>query len=78
VLLPVAGPIAEADTRLAPRLDRAALERIVARVPDAWLQDEPHPPDPAARRAAYVAHLAGRLAAPRVWVEEAEEARRAA
>jgi hypothetical protein len=78
VLLPVAGPIAEADARLAPRLDRAALERIVARVPDAWLQDEPHPPDPDARRAAYVDHLARRLAGPRAWVEEAEEARRAA
>jgi hypothetical protein len=78
VLLPVAGSIADADARLAPRLDRPALERIVARVPDAWLHDQPDPPDPAARRAAYVGHLARRLEEPRAWVEEAEEARRAA
>jgi hypothetical protein len=78
VLLPVAGSIADADARLAPRLDRARLEEVVARVPDAWLADQPEPPDPPARRAAYVGHLARRLAGPRPWVAEAEEARRAA
>jgi hypothetical protein len=72
-LLPFAGSIAEADARLAPRLDDAALQAAVAAVPDAWLGR-----DPAAERAAYVTHLRERLAAPRAFAAEAEEARRAA
>ena len=40
VLMPFAGPIAEADERLAPRVDREVLERITAAIPDDWLQPE--------------------------------------
>jgi hypothetical protein len=64
VLLPYAGSIAEADARLAPRLDRAVLEAIEALVPPDWRGDAP-----------YAEHLARRLEAPRAWVEEAEDAR---
>src|SRR4051812_46113591 len=67
VLLPQAGSLAEADARLAPLIDAALLERVVATVPVQWL--------PAAGRAPYVEYLAGRLADPRVFVEEAERAR---
>jgi hypothetical protein len=70
-LLPFAGSIADADERLAPRLDVAALEAIVATVPDLWLGR-----DPAAQRAGYVTTLAERLAAPRAFAAEAEEVRR--
>jgi hypothetical protein len=71
-LLPFAGSIAEADARLAPRLDDEALEAAVAGVPDEWLGR-----DPVAERAAYVTHLNERLTAPRAFAAEAEEVRRA-
>jgi heat shock protein HspQ len=70
-LLPFAGSIADADERLAARLEIATLEAVVDTVPDLWLGR-----DPAAERAAYVAMLAERLAAPRAFADEAEEARR--
>jgi hypothetical protein len=71
VLLPFAGSIAEADERLAPLLDRATLERIVAAVPDDWLGG-----DAAVARETYVDYFVKRLAAPRAFAAEAEEARR--
>ena len=69
VLLPHAGPVGEADERLAAR----ALEAVgpaVELVPDDWLAQ-----DPAARRADIAAFLSRRLDAPRTFVEEAEHAR---
>lgn len=69
VLLPLAGPIREADERLAGRA-LAAVGDAVALVPDAWLGA-----DPGARRADLAAFLRARLAAPRSFVEEAERAR---
>ncbi len=78
VLLAVAGSLEAADERLAPQVDRAMLESIVADVPDDWFSPEPGLDDPAAHRAAYVDYLVTRGAAPRTWVEEAEDARRAA
>jgi hypothetical protein len=69
VLLGLAGPIREADERLASRaLD--AVSASVALVPDVWLGA-----DPAARRDDLAAFLTARLAAPRAFVEEAEHAR---
>ncbi len=75
VLLPLAGPIPEADGRLAGRLTEAGLREIVAALPDAWLVDQPPFADPAAHRDAYVAYLTRRLTAPRAFAEEAEHAR---
>jgi hypothetical protein len=69
VLLPLAGPIREADERLASRA-LAAVGSAVALVPDVWLGA-----DPAARRDDLAAFLMSRLAAPRAFVEEAERAR---
>jgi len=68
VLLPLAGSIAEADARLAPRLDEATVAGIVDRVPEPWFA--PLAP------AAYTEYLSRRLAAPRGFAAEAEEARR--
>jgi hypothetical protein len=69
VLLPFAGPIEEADERLAgPAL--AAVGRAVALVPDAWLGASP-----ASRRGDLAAFLTQRLAAPRSFVEEVRRAR---
>jgi hypothetical protein len=67
VLLPVAGSIADADARLAARIDRALLESLVALVPADWFAGE----DPGG----YVEYLARRLRAPREFVQEAEDAR---
>ena len=64
VLLPYAGSIAEADERLAPRVDRALLEDVVRLVPEAWTS-----------ASSPVDYLAQRLEAPRGFVEEAERAR---
>lgn len=77
VLLPFAGPISEADGRLAPRLDRDTLEALAAGIPDSWLLPEPGLPDPAAHRRAYVDYLAARLEARRAFVEAADRARAA-
>jgi hypothetical protein len=67
VLLPCAGSITEADERLAPRLDRATVEGVLAEVPDAWFAPQ--------ERAAYAGYLCRRLEAPRGFAAEAEEAR---
>ena len=67
VLLPFAGSVVEADARLAPRVTEELLEDVAAAVPPEWLDGRD------AR--AYVDYLAGRLAEPRAFVEEAERAR---
>jgi hypothetical protein len=72
VLLPFAGSIAAADERLAPRLDRATLETVLAGVPDDWLGG---PVEAALAREIYVEYLGTRLTAPRAFAAEAEEAR---
>ena len=69
VLLPCAGPIGEADERLAHRIDRPLLEAVAALVPEEWLTAVP--------AETYVDYLERRLEAPRTFVEEAEHARRA-
>ncbi|MFN2629385.1 MAG: HipA family kinase [Gaiellaceae bacterium] len=67
VLLPFAGPIAEADARLAARATPAVLEEVAAAVPVEWLNgDDPQ---------VYVDYLLGRLAEPRWFVQEAERMR---
>ena len=70
VLLPLAGPLADADERLAERA-LELVERAVELVPDRWLG-----PEPGVRRADLSAFLLNRLAAPRAFVEEVERARR--
>ena len=69
VLLPYAGSLADADARLAPQLDAAVLDAILAGIPDAWLSEP---------RDDYRRYLLRRLEAPRPFVEDAERARRAA
>jgi hypothetical protein len=68
VLLPFASSIADADERLAPRIDAETIEAVVAQVPGEWLRDP-------TERGAYAGFLQRRLAARSTWVEEAERAR---
>jgi hypothetical protein len=67
VLLPFAGSIAEADGRLAPRVDGLLIEAILNAVPAAWMEGT--------GRDAYVEYLSRRLAEPRTFPEEADAAR---
>lgn len=67
VLLPYAGPIPEADERLAPAVTRELLEQVAGAIPDAWLDGDD--------RGMYVDYLATRLEPPRAFVAAAEEAR---
>ena len=77
VLLPAAGPLPEADARLAGRLSEETLRAIVGAIPEGWLENQPPCGTPAEHRAAYMAYLGRRLAGPRGFAEEAEDARRA-
>jgi hypothetical protein len=67
VLLPYASSIADADERLVGRVERHAVERIVAEVPAEWLG--------AGGGDVYVDYLSRRLETPRGFVEEAESVR---
>jgi len=69
VLLGLAGSIRDADERLASRA-LAAAGSAVALVPDVWLGA-----NPASRRGDLAAFLSSRLAAPRGFVAEIEQAR---
>ncbi len=76
VLLPIAGDLAAADARLAPRLDEATLRRILGEIPEALLEPETagsaaHFDSADANRQAYLDYLMARLEAPRAFVEEA-------
>ena len=69
VLLAAAGPIEEADERLAGRA-LAAVGEAVARVPAQWLGA-----NPASRRDDFATFLSQRLARPRSFLREIERAR---
>ncbi|HEX7831484.1 MAG TPA: HipA family kinase [Thermoanaerobaculia bacterium] len=74
VLLRWAKEIAEVDEQLAAKLTPDAIADVVARIPAEWL-DEPRFSNADEHRAAYRTYLEQRLAAPRVWMEEAVRAR---
>jgi hypothetical protein len=78
VLLPFAGPLDDADDRLAGRLGSDLFSGLATAIPDAWLPVDPVVGRPNAQRDAYVRYLDRRLAARTRFVEEAERARRAA
>jgi hypothetical protein len=71
VLLALASRIADADARMVQRLPADVLGRIVAQVPDEWLEDTPQFNGPGEQREAYLGYLMARLRAPRRFVEEA-------
>lgn len=65
ILKNLAKNVADVDAEMTSKLTREELERIVALIPDEWL-DEPE-----IQRAAYLEFLAKRLEGPRVFVLEA-------
>jgi hypothetical protein len=81
VLIGAASRVAAIDAALAAAISPELLARVVAEVPDGWLDEAGRPGDEparavriAARRAAYVDHFVRRLAAPRLFVTEAVRA----
>jgi hypothetical protein len=76
VLLPAAGDLRAADAALAPQITPALVEGLVAAIPETWLQAVETPfADMAEQRSAYAGYLLGRIEAPRLFVEEAANAR---
>ncbi len=68
-----AGALAQVDPEVTRRLDRTALEAVVAEVPDDWLPGVPGAEDADRLRAAYVDFLLARLGT-RQWLSAAEAA----
>lgn len=77
VLLPAAGSIIDADTRLSTKLNDNILWSIVTSVPNEWLPDN-EIGDAYAQREAYMDFFLARLEGPRPFIEEAERCRAAA
>jgi hypothetical protein len=78
VLLPYAGPIAEAHDRLSPVVSERLLRDLVDVVPAEWLEPLPTLGGPSEQRDAYVRYLLRRVASRDALVGAVEEARRAA
>jgi hypothetical protein len=67
IFLPFAASIAEADARLAPRLDGGVIDEVLAQIPAEWLPD--------GELGRYRSYLATRLDARPTWVGFADSAR---
>jgi hypothetical protein len=74
VLLRYASVLPEVDVELTSRLTPDVIRSIVEQVPEVWLDDSSFV-DPGAMRTAYVDYLVKRLEAPRLFVQEAMDAR---
>ncbi|MEW5719759.1 MAG: HipA family kinase [Chloroflexota bacterium] len=77
ILLRFASELRAVDETLSARLSAEKLLAFVSAIPDDWLTNEPGFETAAQVRAAYLTWLQERLAAPRVFVEEALNARAA-
>lgn len=75
ILLPWAAEIGPAGVTARQKLTPEVLDRIVADVPDAWLEAIPGNLSPAERRAGYLDFFVRRLAASHVFEQEAINAR---
>lgn len=75
ILLPWASEIQQAATLAREKLSRSVFADIVGQVPDAWLESIPGGLSANERREGYVDFLTSRLAASRIFEEEAIDAR---
>ncbi|MBX0329377.1 aminotransferase class I and II [Oscillochloris sp. ZM17-4] len=75
ILLKVAGDLQAADAALAPLVTPALIAGLVADIPEAWLEGEPAFASVGEHRAAYEEYLRARVESPRLFVEEAADAR---
>ncbi len=77
VLLPVAGSLVEADSRLMKRLRDEDLWAIINMLPDEWLGEDPQIGGPEEQRTAYLTYFRSRMETPRPFVQSGERARTA-
>jgi hypothetical protein len=77
VLLPFAGPLADAHARNAAAVSETLVRELVAAVPDLWLSLPTTIGGPDAQRDAYVRYLTTRAASRQALVDAVEEARHA-
>ena len=77
MLLPVAGPLGEADEALAPLVTEAVLREVTDLVPDEWLEGDDTYPTPEQARHAYVDVLLERVSSSRTWLDAVEVLRAA-
>ncbi len=77
VLLPVAGSLVEADSRLMKRLRDEDLWAIINMIPDEWLGQDPQIGGPEELRTAYLTYFRSRMETPRPFVQSGERARTA-
>jgi hypothetical protein len=75
VLLPFAGGVRAADAELGARVTPELTGELLELVPDEWLVYDSPFAGAAEARSAYADYLTGRLAAPRGFAEEADDAR---
>jgi hypothetical protein len=75
VLLPYASALKEADERLSKLVTMAAVGKIVALIPDAWLTETSVFETPEKNRQAYIDYFEQRLTLPHAFIEEAIRAR---
>ncbi len=75
VLLRHASSLHQAGEHLKATLSPAVIERVVALIPDAWLELDRSFPDPESQRRAYRDWLVARVTAIPALIEEAERAR---
>ncbi|WP_109471394.1 HipA family kinase [Ornithinimicrobium cavernae] len=68
VLGGIATDLAGAHAALAPLVTAELVGEVLDKVPDEWLETTDHLPDAPAVRAAYSAHLLGRVATPQAWL----------
>lgn len=76
-LLAFATGLAQADTVARSRITHGEIDRILSLIPQRWLDDGSPFANPSEQRAAYAEFLKSRLSASSLFVEEAENARRA-
>ena len=75
VLLPFAGPIPTAASRLSSRLTEDVVRAAVELIPDAWLGGDDTFDSPEGFRTAYFQYLTRRLESPQLFTEEVIRAR---
>ncbi|MBO0722762.1 MAG: aminotransferase class I and II, partial [Blastocatellia bacterium] len=75
VLLPFAGALTEADSKMTGLITPELIDRIIEMIPDAWLADDPSFSGISRRRNDYKDYLLSRRSASRVFLEEAIHAR---
>ncbi|MGL5062234.1 MAG: HipA family kinase [Microcoleus sp.] len=75
VLLPFAGNLQAADSKISSQLTADSIERIVKLIPDAWLVENSPFSGTSEHRDAYLNYLLNRLEQPRTFLEEAISAR---